>query len=127
MLNSQLLGNGNATIRIEYLTTSQDASGGTVETYTTLAAGVPVLATQTSGNRDGRFDGTNNIITGTVTGENVYLARADIRIYFETANPKIEFLAGLYAYPQGVSPHAGSPCSWIPKRYTVVWSNMRVT
>ena len=60
----------NGTVRIEALAgVGRDDSGGSVETYVTVEDNVPVLISQLSGNRDGRFASRLDKLTGTCTGE----------------------------------------------------------
>jgi hypothetical protein len=116
----------NATVRIESLTITQDQSGGTVEDYATLADDVPVLVTLTSGSRDGRFTGQNDVLSGTLTGFNAYLDRADIRIYFKTAEDStIAPAVGSYGYVDSPTAHASGRYLVPGNRYTLAWSTYR--
>lgn len=116
----------NALIRIESLTITQDASGGTVEDYSTLVDDVPVLVTLTSGNRDGRFGGQNDVLSGTLTGFNSSLDRTDIRIYFKSAEDStIAPAIGSYAYVDSPTAHASGRYLVPGNRYTLAWSTYR--
>lgn len=109
----------NATVRIEQRTTARDSSGGSTETWAIVATNVSVLVSGISGGRDGRFDGKNNTLRGTCTGENAYLGYTNIRLYFLTGQ-----LAGLYGHSDSVDQHGPNvdtliDGSWYSVRFSV--------
>ena len=114
----------NATVRIEAVTYTRDSSGGLVESYgAVLESGVPVLVSGIAGSRDGRFDGRNQPLTGTCTGESPNLARSDVRLYFES--PSLSVIHGVYAEVVSSAPHGATDSrllgfSW----YTARWSQL---
>ena len=114
----------NASVRIEAVTYSRDSSGGLVESYgTVLESGVPVLVSGIAGSRDGRFDGRNQPLTGTCSGDSANLARSDVRLYFES--PSLSVIHGVYAEVVSSAPHGATDSrllgfSW----YTARWSQL---
>lgn len=110
----------NATVDIYGLTTAKDASGGNVETPALVASGVPVLISQTSGSRDGRFDNTNNVLSGTMSGESAYLARTNTKIYIASGFG----ITGIWVHPESVTTH-GPADNWIDVWYTIKWTQLQ--
>lgn len=110
----------NATARVEVLTTTRDAAGGTVEAYSPLGT-VPCLVTGVTGARDGRFGGTDNVMTGTVAGDDPLLGRGDCRLFFVTGPA-----AGRYARVESAEAHGpAAPGSWIDAFYRSRWTQIR--
>ena len=107
----------NSAVRVEALSTDEDAADFTREAYrTVVAAGVPCLVSLTKGGRDGRFSDDVNLDQGTLTGDDPSLNRQDVRLYFEDGPA-----AGQYARVLDVTVHRASPDGWIPERYTLTW------
>lgn len=67
-------------VTVQTLTVSQDASGGTVETYTAVATDVPCLISQGTGSRISRFDQQPIAERITVTGTDASLGMPNTRI-----------------------------------------------
>lgn len=112
----------NATVRIETVTTARDSAGGQVETYATLATDVPCLVSQVGASRDGRFQGTDNVLSGTCTGNHAGLGRGDIRLYFLTGP-----VAGMYGRVESAERHGpAGGYSQIENFYRVRWSQIRI-
>lgn len=112
----------NSLVRIERLATSQDSSGGTVESYATVVDNVPCLVTQIGGNRDGRFSGTDSVMSGTCTGNDPNIGRGDVRFYFHTGPA-----AGLYARVDSDESHGPTGgYSMIETFHRAKWSQIRV-
>ena len=114
----------NATVRIEAVTYTRDSSGGLVESYNTvLESGVPVLVSGIAGSRDGRFDGRNQPLTGTCSGESANLARPDVRLYFES--PSLSVIRGVYAEVVSSAPHGSTDSRLLGYEwFTARWSQL---
>lgn len=111
----------NSTVRIEILTTSRGTSGGQIESYTTLADGVPAIVTNITAVRDGRQDGTDEIWSGDLFGNHSGFSRGDVR-YFFTSGPA----AGRYAkVVSAVGNGPGGGVSMIEKFYRSQWEQVR--
>lgn len=78
--------NGNAVVRIESVSIAQDAEGGSVETYSTLADDVSALISQVKASRTDTLGGEQNVVTGTLTGANASMARVDVRYYVKATS-----------------------------------------
>ncbi len=96
----------NSTVNVEALSTTRDASGGTVEAYTVVESGLRCLISQVGGSRDGRFDGDNNIYSATLTGDSSYIGRTDVRFYVVASSEA--GIAATYARAVSVT-RKGSP------------------
>jgi len=97
----------NGFVRVEVISsTDRDDSGGPIEAYTVLEDNIPVLISQISAARDGRFDSRIGSITGTVTGDSPSLGRTDTRLYF-TANT-IGTPAGVFAEVLSATSHGSA-------------------
>lgn len=114
-----------ATCSVYTVSVAKDASGGTAETYPTLAAsGVKILISQAGGTRDGRFEGRANVNSGTATGEHASLGSQKMRLVIDNAAPAttcVPHLAGKTLYAETISSHFGIPAEGIPPRYTLRW------
>ena len=105
----------NAVARIETKTTGRDTAGGVTETWASVVTGVQLLVSQTGGGRPGMFDARPNKPTGTATGFDDSLNRADVRLVITSG-----FLAGRTLTVDDVAYHPGG--NYVPARYTVHWS-----
>lgn len=117
----------NAVVRIESVSVSQGAEGGTVETYSTLTDDVDVLISQVSAGRSDDLGGRHNVLTGTMSGEAAGMARADVRYLVKTTTTGYP-LTNVYLYPTGPSAHGAAPDPYIPAAfYRVNFSSVRTT
>jgi hypothetical protein len=91
----------NAIVRIESVTTSQDAEGGYSESFATLTDDVDVLLSQVSASRSGSLGGSHNVVSGTLTGANASMARADVRYFVKTTS--VWGLTGIYLFPESAA------------------------
>ena len=107
--------------RIEEATYTKDASGGTVETFATVADQVSCLVGLSGSGRDGRFDGLGDTATGTVSSLDARLATIAVgRVYFHDGPA-----AGRYGYADGVTEHTAHPLGLVPARWTARWSTAK--
>lgn len=108
--------------RVEALTTSQDAAGGTAETYTTVADQLACLVSLSGAGRDGRFDGQSDTVTGTVSSEDPLLTGLSAGRVFFYDGPA----GGRYGYAVGgAESHAAHPFGLVPAVYRARWSTVK--
>lgn len=105
----------NAVARVETKTTGRDTAGGVTETWASVVTGVQLLVSQTGGGRPGMFDAKPNKPTGTATGFDDSLNRADVRLVVTSG-----FLAGRTLTVESVAYHPAG--NYVPARYTLTWS-----
>jgi hypothetical protein len=105
----------NAVARIETKSTGRDSAGGVTETWGSVVTGVQLLISQTGGGRPGMFDAKPNKPTGTATGFDDGLNRADVRLVITSG-----FLAGRTLTVESVAYHPAG--QYVPARYTLAWS-----
>ena len=117
----------NAVVRVESAAYSKDATGKTVETWTTLADDVPALVTNVTAARPDEHGTTRNVVRGTLTGEDSALARVDVRYYVKT--PSAYGLTGIYLWPESAAVHgaAGEGAMAAGAWYEVTVSSVRST
>ena len=110
----------NATVTIQTYALSEDAAGGPVKTWSTVATGVECLISLTGGGMPERFGGTEfNTATGKLVGENAAIARQDIRFLVESGSSDISFLVGKYLRVTSTDRHGGGEL--VPKAYRATW------
>lgn len=111
----------NALVRIEVLTTTRGPSGSQIESYSTLANNVPCVVSQITPTRTSRHDTTDNMISGTVSGNDPAIGRGDVRYFFLTGPA-----AGRYAKVIGAGTHGpGDAYSMIETFYTAKWEQIK--
>ncbi len=83
----------NATVDIEPYQTAIGDDGGTVYTYApAIVTGVPVLFTLHSGSRDGSYGTDAQRDSGTISGVEPQLNRADIRLKVASYDENTEYV-----------------------------------
>ena len=93
----------NAVVTIQQLVVTQ-VEGFTVQTFTTLTAGVSVLMSQYNGSRGGRFsDAQTDRVT--VSGVDSGLRRRDIRLLVTTAPTSMSQYANTFLRVDSSMPH----------------------
>lgn len=110
----------NCKIRVEVLATGRDASGAPTTTWATLLASASALLSQVQGGRPGDWGGTPNVLTGSLTGFDPELGRADVRGVVTSG-----FLAGRTIYPVQVETHPGGVL--VDPRIRWQWSTVQPT
>lgn len=98
------------TVTVTTLTTSKDADGGTTQTWTSVATGVPCLISLGNGSRPGRFEQPGNIESFTVTSNSEFFGTQSHR-FTVTSGPG----EGYTFYITGISAHG--PAGWIDRFY----------
>lgn len=111
----------NALVRIEVLTTTRGPSGGQIESYSTIADNINCLVSGISPSRTNRHDSTDNMISGTLSGNDPAIGRGDVRYYFYTGPA-----AGRYACVTAAGTHGpAGELSLIETFYTAKWEQIK--
>ena len=111
----------NSSVRIEVLTTTRGPSGSQIESYSTIADKVPCVVSEITPTRTDRHDSTDNMISGTLSGNDPAIGRGDVR-YFFLSGPA----AGRYAKVTGAGTHGpGDPLSMIETFYRAKWEQIK--
>lgn len=118
-MGQEIFGRGNpilsnAIVTVAYVSgVTQGPDGGTVETFSNLKTGVPVLITLHAGNRSENFGTDNERWKGTVTGTDFILDRPDARLII-TQHDNIARMVGWTLRVVSSQSHPAAPDDMIP-------------